>query len=69
MLLLTFNLGDDLYAIPVSDVIEVIPLVQIKPLRLAPPWVAGLFNYRGSSVPVLDLYQTRPAGRQYQHRG
>lgn len=54
---LTFNVGDDLYAIPVSDVIEIIPLVQLKPLRLAPPWVAGLFNYRGISVPVLDLCQ------------
>jgi len=64
MLFLLFQLGGDRYALPVNQVIEVLPLVEIKSIPLAPPGVSGIFNYRGTPVPVIDISQMtigRPA--------
>jgi len=55
MLFLIFQLGRDKYALEARRVIEVVPLVELKRLPLAQKGVAGLFNYRGRSVPVVDL--------------
>jgi chemotaxis-related protein WspB len=55
MLLLLFNLGSQLYGIDSSEVREIIPLVTLRPLFQVPEYVAGLFNYRGKFIPVLDL--------------
>ncbi|MDT8387489.1 MAG: chemotaxis protein CheW [Thiogranum sp.] len=57
MLMLLFNLGSSQYAIPARDVAEVVPLVRLEPIAMAPEYVAGLFNYRGDQVPVIDLCQ------------
>ncbi|MDQ2694065.1 MAG: chemotaxis protein CheW [Pseudomonadota bacterium] len=54
-MLVLFTLDGDRYGIPVRDVVEITPLVRLKKLPLAPPWVAGLFNYRGGAIPVLDI--------------
>lgn len=55
MLFLLFQLGKDRYALDVARVVEVIPLVQLKAVPQAPRGVAGLCNYRGKAVPVIDL--------------
>jgi chemotaxis-related protein WspB len=55
MLLLLFNLGSQLYGIDSNEVREIIPLVTLRPLFQVPEYVAGLFNYRGKFIPVLDL--------------
>lgn len=55
MLMVQFQLGADRYAIDARCVVEIVPLVNVKELPHAPPYVAGLFNYHGSIVPVLDL--------------
>jgi chemotaxis-related protein WspB len=55
MLLLQFQAGKDRYGLDVSRVIEVIPMVVFRPLPHADPAVAGLFNYRGTMTPVIDL--------------
>ena len=57
MLLLSFQIGDERYAIDSRQVVEVVPLVQLKPLPHAPAYVAGLFQYRGMVIPVVDLRQ------------
>jgi chemotaxis-related protein WspB len=67
MLFLLFQLGQDRYALDTSRVAEVLPLVDITPLSQAPPGVAGLFNYRGVPVPVIDLSQLT-MGRPAQSR-
>jgi chemotaxis-related protein WspB len=64
MLFLLFQLGQDRYALDTSRIAEVLPLVGITEMPQAPAGVAGLFNYRGVPVPVLDLSQLtmgRPA--------
>lgn len=55
MLFIIFQLGKERYALEATHVIEVIPRLSLRPLPSAPDYVAGLFNFRGSVVPVLDL--------------
>lgn len=55
MLLLAFRLGGDRYAFQARHVIEVLPLVEIRPVPHAPRGVAGFFDFRGIPVPVIDL--------------
>jgi chemotaxis-related protein WspB len=55
MLMLLFNLGNSQYAISAREVVEVAPLVRLEAISMAPDYIAGLFNYRGKHVPVIDL--------------
>jgi chemotaxis-related protein WspB len=55
VLLLLFYAGDERYALETKRVVEVVPLIALKKLHHAPEYVAGLFNYRGQIVPVIDL--------------
>ena len=55
MRFLLFRVADDRYALDVGHVVEVLPLVHVKQIPGAPQGVAGIFNYRGSPVPVIDL--------------
>jgi chemotaxis-related protein WspB len=64
MLFLLFQLGHDRYALDVERIVEVLPLVMIKRLPHSPPGVAGIFVYRGTPVPAIDLTELaldRPA--------
>lgn len=64
MLLLLFEVGSDRFGIDASEIVEVIPLVSLKKVPHAPDCVAGVFNYRGQIVPVIDvnaLLGERPA--------
>lgn len=55
MLYLLLRMGDERYALEARRIVEVVPLVLIKPLPHTPAYVAGLFDYRGQWVPVIDL--------------
>lgn len=71
MLYLLFQLGTERYALEAARIVEVVPLVEIRPLPQAPRGVAGLFNYRGRPVPALDLSELalgRPASRRLSTR-
>lgn len=71
MLFITFQLGDHRYAFDASQIEEILPLVGIKPTPEAPNGVAGIFNYRGAPVPVIDLSELalgRPAQRHLSTR-
>jgi chemotaxis-related protein WspB len=52
---LLFQIGSERYALPVQRVAEVLPLVALKTIPGAPKGVAGVFDYRGAPVPVIDL--------------
>jgi chemotaxis-related protein WspB len=71
MLFLLFELARDRYALDALQIAEVLPLVGITHLLQAPPAVAGIFNYRGAPVPVIDVSQLtlgRPAERRLSTR-
>ncbi|HTJ92192.1 MAG TPA: chemotaxis protein CheW [Pararobbsia sp.] len=55
MLFLTFELGTDRYALDTSDIVEVVARAPLKAIPSTPSWVAGLCDYRGHTVPVIDL--------------
>ncbi|MEA2039413.1 MAG: chemotaxis protein CheW [Thermodesulfobacteriota bacterium] len=55
MLVLLFYLGEVMYTIRCDRVREVAPVVTLKHVPHAPDYFAGLFNYRGMIVPVIDL--------------
>jgi len=55
MLFVVFTVGEARYALEARQVIEVVPLVTLRACPGAPAYVAGLANYRGTGVPVLDL--------------
>lgn len=71
MLFLLFQLGKDRYALDASQIAEVLPLTRIKQIPQAPPEVAGVFNYRGAPVPLIDLSQltlNQPAQKRLSTR-
>lgn len=55
MQILTFTVAGHPYAIPSRTVLEVLPLVPVRPIPLLPDYVPGVFTYRGLLVPLLDL--------------
>ncbi|MBK1987938.1 chemotaxis protein CheW [Sphaerospermopsis aphanizomenoides BCCUSP55] len=57
MLMLLFHINNQRYAIPSQQVVEVIPLVNLTTLPHTPEYFAGVFNYRGRIIPVIDLCQ------------
>jgi chemotaxis-related protein WspB len=55
MKVLVFHIGADRYGLPLAGVKRVLPVVALKHIPLAPPFVAGLMDLHGEPVPVLDL--------------
>ncbi len=52
---LTFGLGDEIFALDVAQVREVLDLITITKVPRAPEFMRGVINVRGSVVPVVDL--------------
>ncbi len=54
MLYLLMDAGSDTYAVASDSVVEVVPCATLKSAPGAPRAVAGILNYRGGPVPVVD---------------
>jgi len=52
---MTFKLGNELFAICVAQVREVLEVSQITRIPTAPNYMRGVVNVRGQSTPVVDL--------------
>jgi chemotaxis-related protein WspB len=52
---LIFHIGSDRYGLRLRSIVRVLPLLELKQLPLAPDSVAGLMDFHGRSVPVIDL--------------
>ena len=52
---MTFKLGDELFAINVAQVREVLEVSQITKVPTAPDYMRGVVNVRGQATPVVDL--------------
>lgn len=55
MLFMQFTIGKDRYLLEARNIIEIVPYVNLKRIPKAPPYVAGLLNYRGDAIPVIDI--------------
>lgn len=51
----SFTLGEEIYALPVGAVHEILRVAQITRVPHAPPSVLGVCNRRGRVLPVVDL--------------
>ncbi len=54
-LYLTFRLGEEMFALDVYKVREVLDLTNITKVPRAPEFMRGVINVRGSVVPVVDM--------------
>ena len=52
---LTFKLGEEMFALDVSQVREILDVTNITKVPRAPEFMRGVINVRGSVVPVVDL--------------
>lgn len=52
---LTFKLGEDVFALDVEKVREVLDYTSITRIPRTPEFMRGVINLRGSVVPVVDL--------------
>ena len=51
---LSFNLNDELFAVSVHKVLEVLQKQQITKIPKAPKYIEGVINFRGEILPVVD---------------
>jgi len=51
---LTFRMMDEIFAIDVSKVIEILELSKITKVPQAPEFLLGIVNLRGNVLPVID---------------
>jgi purine-binding chemotaxis protein CheW len=66
---LTFHLGNEVYAIEIRFVTEIIGILKITPIPEMPDHVKGVINLRGKIIPVMDVRtRFRLAGRPYDER-
>lgn len=52
---LTFNLSEEMFAIGILSIREIIEYGQLTEVPMTPPFIRGVINLRGAVVPVLDL--------------
>ncbi len=64
-----FRAGRERFCLPVLDVEEVVDWPKVTRVPLAPPFLLGIFNLRGSIVPLVDIAFTegRRAGLPPKH--
>jgi purine-binding chemotaxis protein CheW len=66
---LTFRLGDEIYAIEIRFVTEIIGILKITPIPEMPAYVKGVINLRGKIIPVMDVRARFQLGsRAYDER-
>lgn len=52
---LTFSLGEEMFAIGILAIREIIEYGHITEVPMVPPFIRGVINLRGAVVPVIDL--------------
>lgn len=55
--MVTFQLGVENYGIDIMDVKEIYGLQDVRPIPNAPSYVEGIFNLRGTIIPVINLHK------------
>lgn len=71
MLYLVMQIDGTRYALDISRVAEILPLVKLQEIPRAPHGVVGMIDYGGTPVPVVDLsivLASRPALHRFNTR-
>ncbi len=53
--LVVFTIDDSKFALELSVVERVVPIVEIKPLPAVPKKIVGVINYHGTIIPVINI--------------
>ena len=53
--MLTFTVGEQVYGLPVANVVRIIEMITITRLPGAPDIIKGIINVQGKTVPVIDV--------------
>jgi len=53
----TFRLGDEVFAIDIRKVKEVVEILKITHVPQSPDYKLGVINLRGSIVPIIDMHR------------
>ena len=53
--LVVFSLGDEEYALPITQVQEIIRYTEPRAVASEEPWIEGVISLRGKIIPVCDL--------------
>lgn len=64
MLMVLFYVGKDIFACDSEPIVEVVPKVILKKIPHAPEFCAGILNFGGLPVPVVDfskIIENRPS--------
>lgn len=66
---LLFHLGNEVYGIGITHVLEVVEMQKITEVPDMPSYYKGVFNLRGKVIPAMDLrIRFRMAEREYDDR-
>jgi purine-binding chemotaxis protein CheW len=66
---LTFQIGDEIYGIEITSVIEIVNIQAITFVPNVPEFVKGIINLRGKVVPVMDIrLKFKKSARDYEER-
>ena len=71
MLCLRFNMDGASFGLDVGRMEELVPWVELWPVKSAPDFIRGCFNYRGKMAPVVDmsmLFAGKPSARSFSSR-
>ena len=52
---LTFKLGEEMFALDIAKVREVLDFTTVTKVPRTPDFMRGVINLRGSVIPVVDL--------------
>jgi chemotaxis-related protein WspB len=57
MLMLIFEVARQKYALNTSHVVKVLPSLKLQPMHGTSQAIAGVFNYQGNIIPVVNINQ------------
>ncbi len=52
---LTFLSNDQLFAVSIADIVQIVGIQEITPLPEFPAYVKGIINLRGDILPIIDM--------------
>lgn len=66
-LYIQFVVDESRFVLPATDVVGIVPLATLHETPHAPDYVAGILNYHGQSIPVIDMTKFM-VGKNTEHR-
>ncbi|MBN1797983.1 MAG: chemotaxis protein CheW [Spirochaetales bacterium] len=53
----TFQLGEEVYAIDIMEIKQIVNMQEVREIPNAPPYVEGILNLRGLVTPIINLHK------------